>query len=344
MLKKISSPKIFIVLAHYYFLTFFIWLIVNPLFGDRWWWLFLLNSFSVYFFLILPLPLALAIITRKPSLFVGVFGVFCAGLFFYGNLFLPSPVKNTGATDQLSVMTFNTLGFNTDTEAVINSIQKSEVEIIAFQELNPEIATAIEEELLDEYPYQILDPQRGVIGMGIISKYPIEKREFELKGYWVGDPQLLKVTWQGRKITVVNFHAIPPGSVLNFDNLSRTTEERNRQIRELLSFVKDRSEPVILLGDLNVTDQNDAYKILSPYLQDAWKEKGWGLGHTFPGAVSPGSSRPSMAGFPLSPKWLVRLDYIFCSAQWQIESASFGQWDGVSDHRPIKSTISLKRK
>ena len=342
MLKKISTLKFFVVLTHYYFIAFIIWLILSSIYGDRWAWLFLLNSFSVYFFLLLPLPLILAIITHKRSLLIGVLAIFIVGLFLYGNLFLPSLSKNKRAEFPITVMTFNTLGFNTEPDGVITSIQESGAEIVAFQELNSEISAAIDDELIDEYPYQLLSPKTGVTGMGIISQYPLEQREFKLGGYWVGDPQILKVDWQGKKITVINFHAIPPGSILDFESLSRTTEERNRQIKELVSFVKDREEPVIVLGDLNVTEQNDAYKILNTDLQDAWKEKGWGLGHTFPGAVSPGSSRPAMAGIPLTPKWLIRLDYVFCSAQWQVESASFGQWDGVSDHRPVKATINLR--
>ncbi|MBT3322532.1 MAG: hypothetical protein HN392_09640 [Anaerolineae bacterium] len=343
MQKKVSNLNFLVVLTHYYFITFFAWLILGPLLGDRWWWLFLLNSFSIYFFFLLPLPLIVAILTRKRSLAIGVSAIFIIGFFLYGELFLPSlaQIKKTGT--QLTVMTFNTLGFNTESDGVIASVRASGANIVAFQELNPEIAAAIEDELLEEYPYQILDPKIGVIGMGLISQYPLEKREYRLKGRWVGDPQLLKVDWLGRKITVINFHAIPPGSILNFENLARTTKERNRQIQELLSFVKSREEPMVVLGDLNVSEHNDAYKILSAILQDAWRKKGWGFGHTFPGAVSPGSSRPAMAGIPLTPKWLIRLDYVFCSTQWQVESASLGEWDEVSDHRPVKATISLER-
>ena len=343
MLKKISNLKIFVALTHYYFIVFFVWLILSPLFGDRWWWLFLLNSFSVYFFILLPLPLTVAIITRKRNLLIGVFGIFLTGLFLYGEFFLPSFTENTKAENQLIVMTFNSLGFNTEADGVIASVRASSADIVAFQELNPEIAAAIEEELLDEYPYQLLAPKTGVIGMGLISRYPFRESTFELKGNWVGKPQIVEINWKKTDITLINFHASPPGAIIPFENLISTSEKRNHQVSTLASFVNSRKEPVIVLGDLNISEQNDAYKILSADLQDNWREKGWGFGHTFPGAVSPGSSRPAMAGIPLTPKWLIRLDYIFCSVQWQVESASLGEWDGVSDHRPVKATISLRQ-
>ncbi len=342
IMKKISNLKIITALTHYYFMAFFIWLVLSPFFGDRWWWLFLLNSFSVYFFFLLPLPLTLAIITRKRSLLIGTLGIFLAGLILYGGLFLPSFEQNKKTEQQLSVMTFNLLGSNTEPAGVISSIRASDAEIIAFQELNPEIAREIEKELLDEYPYQLLAPERGVVGMGLISRYPFRENSFDLQGRWVGKPQILEIDWEKTKIILINFHASPPGSMIPFENLISTAEKRNLEISALRSFANSREEPLIVLGDLNITEQNDAYKILSTDLQDTWREKGWGLGHTFPGAASPGSSRITMAGIPLTPKWLLRLDYIFCSDQWQVESAFLSQWDGVSDHRPVKATISLK--
>jgi len=338
--QKISSFLIAII--HYYFIIVFGWVILTGIYGDRWWWLFLLNSFAGNLFLLLPLPLAAALITRQRSLMIGVVGVLIAGFYFYGNLFLPSFTDRQMSHSQLTVMTFNILGYNTThPEGVLSSIRESDAGIVALQELNPEIAKSIQEKLLDEYPYQILDPLAGTNGMGVISRFPLERNPTELTGHWVGDPQILEVNWKKTNIMIVNFHAIPPGSVINPEGLMLTTKERNRQIGELISFVNNLKEPVIVLGDLNVTEQNDAYKILGTHLQDVWLEKGWGFGHTFPGAASAGSSRPAIAGVPLAPKWLVRLDYIFCSKEWQVESASFGHWDGISDHRPVKAKIGL---
>lgn len=148
--------------------------------------------------------------------------------------------------------------------------------------------------------------------------------------------------WESTEVTLVNFHAIPPGPP-NPEGLGYSIRERERQVGELMAFVEGRRGPLIALGDLNVTDRNDAYKMIAGSLQDAWVEGGWGPGHTFPGAVSPGSSRPVVAGIAM-PKWLVRLDYVFCSDHWHVESASFGQWDGVSDHRPVVARMVLIRQ
>lgn len=338
---KLKISSILIVIFHTYLIIVFTWVILNGVFGDRWGWLFLLNSFAVYLFILFPIPLVAAIITQRRSLMIGSIGVFIVAIYFYGNLFLPSYTQTLKTDSQLTVMTFNILGYNTQPEGVLTSITESDAGIIALQELNPEIAAAIQEKLIDEYPYQTLDPKIGTQGMGVISRHPLRENPTTLTGIWVGEPLILEVNWEDTDIILVNFHAIPPGSVIHSKRLNFTTQERNRQIGELISFVNKLKEPVIVLGDLNVTEKNDAYKIAEASLMDAWSEKGWGFGHTFPGAASTGSSRPAILGIPLAPKWLVRLDYVFCSNEWQVESASFGQWDGVSDHRPVKAILGL---
>jgi endonuclease/exonuclease/phosphatase (EEP) superfamily protein YafD len=99
-------------------------------------------------------------------------------------------------------------------------------------------------------------------------------------------------------------------------------------------------EPVLVVGDFNTVDVSTAYNIVTHELHDAWREAGAGLGNTFPGAATPGSSRPMVAGIPI-PKWLVRIDYIFYSADWRTVAAELGPWDGVSDHRPVMARLRL---
>ncbi|MDQ5827464.1 MAG: hypothetical protein M3441_25200, partial [Chloroflexota bacterium] len=54
-----------------YFTGLFAWATSHVLFGDRWWWLFLVNSFAVYLFLPLPAVLTVAIIARRREIWTG---------------------------------------------------------------------------------------------------------------------------------------------------------------------------------------------------------------------------------------------------------------------------------
>lgn len=150
--------------THYYYIVVFAWLALNLICGDQWWWLFLLNSSAEYLFFLLPLPVAMMLMTRRREIVVGLVGVLMAGAFLYGGLFLPPLTLNHVPGPPIAVMTTNVLGYNSHPEEVILSIRTSEADVVALQELNPEIAEAIRRELLDVYPYQELAPAVGVRG------------------------------------------------------------------------------------------------------------------------------------------------------------------------------------
>lgn len=327
---------------HLYCIGVCAWAMLHLLLGDRWWWLFLLNSFAVYWFVPLPLLLVLALLTRRVEIWVGFGATLVLAACLYGGLLLPSFPPGAPSGQTITVMTSNVLGFNQQTARVVTAIRTSNADVVALQELNPVVAEAIQSHLAVEYPYQILDPDFGVTGAGVISRYPLARSGETLPGHWVGIPQVLELVLGDETVTLINFHAIPPGGYVPAV-LNRTMREREQQARDLVRFAATRPGPVIALGDLNAADQSTAYAIVTGVLVDAWREGGRGLGHTFPGAASTGSSRPAIAGIPV-PKWLVRLDYVFHSDDWRTEAAWIGPWDGVSDHRPVVARLVLMRK
>jgi endonuclease/exonuclease/phosphatase (EEP) superfamily protein YafD len=298
--------------------------------------MFLLNSLAVYLFVPLPLVLILAVWKRRNELWVGFAAVFAVGLFFFGELYIPKSLRDSSGTT-LTVMTSNILGFNQQTDQVVASILSADADVVALQELSPQMAEVLQRDLLDEYPYQVLNPKEGVAGMGAISRYPIKQTSRSLPGSWVGTPQVLDLSLEGKIVTLINFHAIPPGTPAP-EVLNRTTPIREQQARDLVALVESLPGPYILLGDLNSVSLSTAYATISERLVDAWRAGGWGLGHTFPGAVSRGSSRPAIGGIPV-PMWLVRIDYIFHSEDWRTLDAWIGPWDGISDHRPVVARL-----
>jgi endonuclease/exonuclease/phosphatase (EEP) superfamily protein YafD len=335
-----NDSKWLVAWAHLYCIGVCTWAVLHLLFGDRWWWLFLLNTFAVYLFIPLPLLLVAALLTRRREIWIGLAAILALGAFFYGRLLLPKFPVHAPSGPTLTVMTSNVLGFNHQITPVVAAIQAADADVVALQELNPLVAEAIERDLAVEYPYQVLDPKFGVAGLGVLSRYPLNPIDATLAGQWVGSPQVLDLSFGGRAITLINFHAIPPGNHTPAV-LRRSVREREHQARELVAFAAARSGPVIALGDLNAADRSTAYAVLTNSLADAWRTAGWGLGHTFPGAASAGSARPAIAGIPV-PMWLVRLDYVFHSDDWQTLAVWIGPWDGISDHRPVAAKLLLQ--
>jgi endonuclease/exonuclease/phosphatase (EEP) superfamily protein YafD len=311
------------------------WLALWQLAGDSTWWLFTLNGLAFYLFLPLPLALGASVWRRSLPLIGGSLAAAAAFALIWGGLYWPQG-RPTPEGPVLTVMTYNLLGYNPDPRVAIEALRASDADVIGLQELNPTVAAAIERELTDVYPHQILAPRPDTTGAGIISRMPLRTLEADLDdSEWIGAPMAVEVDFDGTPFVLVSAHSAS-GSAL--------VTARERQARLLSDYVAQQDLPVIVIGDFNALDTNESYDILTEHLYDAWRESGSGIGNTFPGASrqeTPGSSRPELFGVDL-PKWLIRIDYVFCSYDWQPIEARIGPWDGKSDHRPVIAEVALQ--
>ncbi len=302
--------------------------------GDRSPWLFAANAFFLYGFLPLPAILIAGVLTRRREVLV----VFALGAsawaFFWGGLFLPQPeVRATGP--RLVDLAYNALGFNFDVEDTLHVIRDSAADLVALQELNPETAAAIERELGDVYRYRWLDPHAGVAGAGLLSMHPLGRGQSPASEVsWVVKPMAIELIVDGTRIGVVGFHT---------DAGPQNVSQREQQARALAEYARGRQAPLLLVGDLNATDQNSAYALIAEHMRDAWREAGWGFGHTFPGRPTrqAGGSRPVFLGIA-APMWLVRIDYIFHSPDLLALDAKLAPYGGRSDHRGVIATLAIK--
>ncbi|MBI5648926.1 MAG: endonuclease/exonuclease/phosphatase family protein [Chloroflexi bacterium] len=344
MKRNFSSFSIFV--ARLYFIFLFGWAILRALFGDRWAFLFLLNAFAPYLFAPLPIVSAIALGARRRDMWLGSALSAMLAIFLYGELFVPK--SKTSNEPALTVMTYNILGLNEDTSAIVSAIRAANADVIAIQELNPTAARAFAETLRDEYPYQILNPQPGFAGMGLLSRYPLRAMNATLPGKWTGAPIIATLEWRGATIALVNVHPAPTifrasAYLAESARVEQTIRERERAMETLAQFCAAQTTPVILLGDFNTAEQSAAYQILARELTDAWRAAGWGLGHTFPLPDHAGDTRWHFAGITL-PTRMMRIDFIFHSRDWQTVSARIGPLDGKSDHHSVVARLILTRK
>jgi endonuclease/exonuclease/phosphatase (EEP) superfamily protein YafD len=310
------------------------WALAYFLFGDRWWWLFALSSVAICLFIPVPIILAVGLAARRRDLLVASGAFLLLGAYLYGGTLLPRPRPANAAGPTLTVMSFNMLVSNQHPEAVVAAIRESHADVIGIQELSLGAAEAIRRDLAQLYPYQALDPQRSVFGLGTISRYPLHWDDETLPGRWVGKPQILRLDVGGRPVTLVNAHAIPLFTGPNFDQAVR---EREDQARTIARFAADHPGPLVVTGDFNTTNLSYAYQVITGALSDSWREAGWGFGGTFPGGnVSIGGR------YLLTPTWVTRIDYVFHSRDLVALSSRIGPWDGYSDHRPVIATLALE--
>ncbi len=311
-------------------------LALRLIFEDQWWWLGYLNSLTPYWFAPLVIVAPMSFLTKQRSLQWLSVASLVVFLLLFGGLFIPKRVsQNSGP--QLTVISYNLLGTNQNWPNIHNVIMASQADVVAFQELNRETAELIGHELLDLYPYQYLETQEGVI-----SRYPVTLEPITLSGNWSTPPQVYTLDFDGQPVVLVNAHFFASVLNMNVFFMDWVFRERERQATIVAEFAAATALPTIVTCDFNATDQSRAYRLMTSHLVDSWREAGTGWGHTFPGGPSPGLWRPIIGGQPI-PKWLVRIDYIFHSADWRTIQAHLGEWDGVSDHRPVITVLEFQR-
>ena len=312
-----------------------IWFAFWQLMADATPLLFFFNGFAVYLFLPLPLVAVGSLAVRNRGLLAGVLAAVAVFLLLWGELFWPRGTPDPEGP-VLSVMTYNLLGSNPDPSGVVAAVRESDADLIGLLELGPEASAAIDAALAVEYPFRLLRPQPDTTGSGILSRFPVVDLGLDLPDQdWVGEPTAALVEFEGGGFVFVNAHST---------SRSGEVAARERQARLLSDFVASQTLPVILAGDFNAQHLNHSYSILTEHLKDTWREAGSGFGNTFPGASrddSPGSNRPAYFGVGV-PKWLIRIDYVFVSDEWQAIDARIGPWDGLSDHRPVIAEVALR--
>jgi vancomycin resistance protein VanJ len=311
------------------------WAIAHRLVGDGFWLLALVNAFAVYLFAPLPLAAFLALLARRRAawmalaitalLFVGLFG---------GELTLPAPVVRAGDdAPALTVMTYNVLYTIADAAPVAASVAQVDPDVIAFQELSYPRAQALTQMIGERYPYRTpVVADQCYVQVAVWSRYPILRIE-DVDQEVFCRLRSVVIDFEGQPVRVVGVHAWPYMGI-DRESVERGFRWRQEQIDLILDMVAGQPEPLVLLGDLNSAPMSEVYGTLSARLTDAFTEAGWGLGHTFPAEGGRWWRVPY-------PARLVRIDYVFHSAEWRAEEAWVGAWDGVSDHHPVVARLRL---
>lgn len=262
--------------------------------------------FAPYLFLPL-LPLALAALRRgRPLLRIALLA---AGVVF---LILSPPALNlaaqpsAGAQPAVRALSWNMYVGGASAEQLRAVVEARAPDIVALQEVEWE-AIAADQELMARYPYRLLTPAESAPGMALLSRYPITEAQVpELSGAAWDMPRLVwaRLDAGGRPLLVVNAHPIPPRTFEGSCPLLRCYNRgpRDAQIAAFAALTRElraTGEPLLLLGDMNVTEREEAYLDLSAGLTDAHRAAGLGFGLTW---------RP---GFTRLPAGLLRIDYMF---------------------------------
>jgi vancomycin resistance protein VanJ len=296
--------------------------------GHGWWEL--VEDFAPWWYAPAPLLALLGRSVGSRTLQAGGLIGIAAFLARWGNRFVHRCPRPT-ATPTLRVMTYNVLAWNEAYAGIAASILRERPDIVAFQELSPEAALHLQSRLGAIFPYQALQALPNPSGAGLFSRYPlrdIEDFELSFASHW---SQRVVVETPAGPIAFLNIHtSIPKPRLMRrgrWPIVRFSSDRRAGEIRRLVAMLDRIDGPVLVVGDLNMTERSVDYEILRSRLTDAFGAVGRGFGFTFPNV----GHLPRLVPIP----WpVLRIDYVWHSAHLVPVAAHLGD-PGGSDHRPV---------
>ncbi len=166
------------------------------------------------------------------------------------------------------------------------------------------------EQRAQRYPYASRSGAQGVWSRWPVVSLPLPQ------GLPTDRIARFTVDADGQPIVVYAVHLFNP--------LHETTiSEQQEMVYRLADAIAAETDPVILAGDLNMTDRSEGYRLLTDQMHDAMRT-GWWAASTYRHGIWRDLS--------------LRIDHLFVPADWcAVDAKTFGV--PGSDHRGIESTV-----
>lgn len=181
---------------------------------------------------------------------------FAAAIVIAAQSYLPLswywPVDGTPQAANCRLLLANVLTTNTNKQAFLALVDAVNPDVICVQETDGEWEEALK--VLDaRYPIHSIVPRSDNFGIAFYTRLHgglsgvLFQREHDV-------PALAAtVDVGGRRVSILDVHALPPlGSLM--------AEHRNGQLVSIGGWIEAQAEPVILLGDLNLTVYSPEYR------------------------------------------------------------------------------------
>ena len=244
-------------------------------------------------------PLALVRPDRLGLTVIGALVV--AVLVRYGPGFAPQ--IGAPISPRLTVTTWNVEAGENSGQRVLEGLSADDDDLVALEELQPSMAQAVtsDSRLVGIYPFHALAPDSSVLGVGLLSRYPIVEQ------FSSSDPPYLRavVDLPTGRTAVFVVHPLPGRfqTVLHVPiGLDTSTRDTSiATIRAAIDADLASGLPTLVMGDSNTTPREPAYAQLSAGLLDARAAGSW------PGVTW------RWGPFKELPFGMLRIDYAFSS-------------------------------
>lgn len=233
---------------------------------------------------------------------------------------LPVSAKPTPDYAELRVLNANLLLSNHEYQAQINQIIATDPDIIVFQEYTSVWHEALQTNLT-LHPYRVTQPQEGVFGIALYSKFPISSGGINEPLPQLQNVADVVINIGNQTIRVMGVHPPPPIS-------NQLYTDRNLLFQYVASAVKDNDEPLLVMGDFNATPWTAHFSDMLSVGQLRNASAGHGLNPTWP------------ANF--APLW-IPIDHVLVNDHIGVADFQSAKVNG-SDHRHVWADIRVYQR
>jgi len=317
-----------------YAFALLIWVAGRATMGDQSIYILALNYLGVWLFLPLVIFIPWVMLSRNTlGALVLLFPIFLF-LRFYGTMFIPKSLDPGKPKTPITVMTFNLQCSNGDVNSILAMLDSHPPDVLALQEVTQIYEESLVKVLKERYAYHAAHKPAGLL---IFSQHPILSQEILPSRPWPIQRAIIQVG--ETQFQLFNGHLAKPGiiEVLVTRDINRARElaaTRVSQIDQIMHAISEKDMPAIVACDGNMTNLTLSYALITAKLQDAFKERGWGLGHTF--LMPRGFEIRTGINLPFQ-----RIDYLFYSPEISVTRVQVITRDTGSDHRPVWAQFDL---
>lgn len=292
-------------------------LLLLSMLGRYFWPFDLLTHLRVHYVVALAVSAAVLALTRE---WRGALLAACAAVYVAIPTFeylQPSRSMTTpDATRVLRAQSINVWFRNGDLHELAGYIEASAVDVVVLQELTEMRARELAV-LLPSFAHTYLESAHLTDSV-LFSKWPINEVKVVQLTRDGTSAMAASLQWRDRPIHVMGVH-------LHWPLGPRDAARRNGELAGIAALAQAQREPLLVLGDLNVTP---------------WSSH-------FTNTLAAARLRDCSAGKGLQPTWPshavllgIRIDHCLVSAHWRAVDAWTGPHLG-SDHRPVGVALEL---
>lgn len=287
------------------------------------------SHFQVQYFAATLLLVTIPLLLRHIRIFL--IGLFCSAILSAQVLpwYLPSSFISHDAN--FRVLVANLHFSNNGATRTLALMNQEQPDLALFIEVNRTMDHQLDR-LKDTLPYSShIAAESGLV---VYSKYPLTNPEIQPFGRNTRDSLVAHLEVAGQALSLVAVHPLPPMEPQMF-------QARNTLLADVSKYVQTQTDPVVLLGDLNVTMWSPYYQALIRQTHLKNTRQGFGIRPTWPRAVS-------YYGLPTWSQGLFKplqipIDHCLVSSDIRVSNTYTGT-DTGSDHAPLVVDLAVDNR